>query len=185
MLSDLHFHDCQFVHVDHPTAQLILKHPDVAHVQFTGSVRGGFEVMKSLSDKIAGKMIHELSTIYSQGVGLELGGKDPAYVREDADLSHAAENVVDGALYNSGQSCCAVERVYVHEKVYDDFVNRVVEIVKGYKLGNPFDEGVNLGPVVNLTAANTIRNHIKDAGTFSARSSKKANLFQLKREHKR
>jgi acyl-CoA reductase-like NAD-dependent aldehyde dehydrogenase len=94
---------------------------------------------------------------------LELGGKDPAYVRADADIKYAAENLVDGAMYNSGQSCCAIERIYVHEKVCDEFLKHAVETVKGYKLGDPMDEGTNLGPVVRVAAADAIRSQVDDA----------------------
>lgn len=68
---------------------------------------------------------------------LELGGKDAAYVREDADIDYSAVEIADGAAFNSGQSCCAIERVYVHEKVYDSFLSKIVEELKGYKLGDP------------------------------------------------
>ena len=79
-------------------------------------------------------------------VGLELGGKDPAYVRADANMAHAIENLVDGAFFNSGQSCCGIERIYVHEKVWGDFVDGFVELTKKYVLGSPLDEATTLGP---------------------------------------
>ena len=97
------------------------------------------------------------------GVGLELGGKDPAYVRADADVKYAAENLVDGAMYNSGQSCCAIERIYVHEKVYNAFIEHAVETVKGYRLGDPMDAETNLGPVVKVAAADAIKSQVDDA----------------------
>ncbi len=94
---------------------------------------------------------------------LELGGKDPAYVRPDANLPFAIENIVDGGFFNSGQSCCAMERVYVHESVYDAFVEGVVATVNAYKLGSPTDPATTLGPVVRAEAARFIRGQIAEA----------------------
>lgn len=96
-------------------------------------------------------------------VGLELGGKDPAYVRKDVDVKWAAEEIVDGAVFNSGQSCCAIERVYVDQSIHDDFVSAVQDILKGYKLGDPLEKDTNVGPVVSKKSMNTIQEHIKDA----------------------
>jgi len=96
-------------------------------------------------------------------VGLELGGKDPAYIRDDVDIKWAAEEIVDGAIFNSGQSCCSIERVYVDEKIHDSFVEALQEVLKGYKLGDPFDQSTHVGPVVSKRSAETIRSHIKDA----------------------
>ncbi|ANB12033.1 aldehyde dehydrogenase (NADP(+)) ALD4 [Sugiyamaella lignohabitans] len=123
----------------------------VAGVVFTGSVEGGLAVQKAA----AGRTIP---------IALELGGNDPAYVRSDVkDIKATAEDIVDGAIFNSGQSCCSIERVYVDEKVYDQFVDAAVEIVKGYKLGDPFDESTQIGPVISEKAARGIRAQIKDA----------------------
>lgn len=96
-------------------------------------------------------------------VGLELGGKDPAYVRADVDVKWAAEELVDGAIFNSGQSCCSVERVYVDEKIHDEFVSAVQDVLKGYRLGDPFDKDTHIGPVVSKRSAEAIQAHIKDA----------------------
>lgn len=96
-------------------------------------------------------------------IGLELGGKDPAYVRPDVNLAWAAENIVDGAIFNSGQSCCSIERVYVHESVHDDFLREVVKVLEGYKLGDPLDKSTQIGPVVSAKSAKTISEHIIDA----------------------
>lgn len=96
-------------------------------------------------------------------IGLELGGKDPAYVRPDVNLAWAAENIVDGAIFNSGQSCCSIERVYVHESVHDDFLREVVKVLEGYKLGDPLDKSTQIGPVVSAKSAKTISEHITDA----------------------
>lgn len=96
-------------------------------------------------------------------VGLELGGKDPAYVRSDVDVKWAAEEIVDGAIFNSGQSCCSLERVYVDQSVHDDFVKAVQDVLSGYKLGDPMDKATNIGPVVSKRAVEAINSHIKDA----------------------
>ena len=97
------------------------------------------------------------------GVGLELGGKDPAYVREDADIDSAVETLVDGAFFNSGQSCCGIERIYVHYTVYDDFVIKAVALTKQYQLGPSDNPEVTLGPMVRTSAADFVREQIADA----------------------
>ena len=96
-------------------------------------------------------------------VGLELGGKDPAYVRADVDVKWAAEEIVDGAVFNSGQSCCSIERVYVADTIHDTFVAAIQEVLKGYKLGNPLDPNTTIGPVVSKKSLETIRAHVQDA----------------------
>ena len=96
-------------------------------------------------------------------IGLELGGKDPAYIRSDVDVDWAAEEIVDGAVFNSGQSCCSLERIYVHESVHDAFVEAVQKVLKGYKLGDPSDKATHVGPVVSKRAKETIEAHIKAA----------------------
>jgi acyl-CoA reductase-like NAD-dependent aldehyde dehydrogenase len=103
-------------------------------------------------------------------VGLELGGKDPAYVRADADLEHAVENLVDGSFFNSGQSCCAVERIYVDQKIYPAFVERFAALTRQYVLGNPLDEATTLGPLVNPGAADFVREQIADAQALGAKA---------------
>lgn len=133
-----------------------MRNPLVSLVCFTGSVAGGLAVQKAASDRIV-------------GVGLELGGKDPAYVRSDVDIAWAAEEIVDGAVFNSGQSCCSIERVYVDEKVHDDFVAAVQKVLKGYKLGSPFDKGTHVGPVVSKRSKDAIEEHIKDAVSKGAK----------------
>jgi acyl-CoA reductase-like NAD-dependent aldehyde dehydrogenase len=102
--------------------------------------------------------------------GLELGGKDPAYVRADADLSQAIDVVTDGAFFNSGQSCCGIERVYVHETVYEDFVAGVVGQVEKYRLGTPVDPATTLGPMVRASAATFVRAQVADAVRGGARA---------------
>ncbi|KAL8936120.1 MAG: hypothetical protein Q9211_004338 [Gyalolechia sp. 1 TL-2023] len=128
----------------------IVKSPQIRLVCFTGSVAGGLAVQRAAANRIV-------------SVGLELGGKDPAYVRADVDVRWAAEEIVDGAVFNSGQSCCSIERVYVAEKIHDQFVTAVQDVLRGYRLGSPFDESTNVGPVVSKKAAEAIRAHIKDA----------------------
>jgi acyl-CoA reductase-like NAD-dependent aldehyde dehydrogenase len=97
------------------------------------------------------------------GVGLELGGKDPADVRADADLAHAVDTTMDGAFFNSGQSCCGIERVYVHESIYDEFVKQAVDWVKTLKLGRSDEQETTLGPVVRASAADFVRDQINEA----------------------
>lgn len=96
-------------------------------------------------------------------VGLELGGKDPAYIRPDVDVAWAAEEIVDGAVFNSGQSCCSIERVYVHEQIHDLFVENIQAVLKSYKLGDPFNPETHVGPVISKRSKAAIEDHIKDA----------------------
>ncbi|KAI3600396.1 aldehyde dehydrogenase [Moniliophthora roreri] len=144
----------QVIHMSPSLSSFAISHPGVNFVSFTGSVVGGRSVEEA-AVKAPG----------FKGVALELGGKDPAYVRADADVEFTAPELVDGAMFNSGQSCCAVERIYVHESVYDAFVDKFVEVVKGYKLGDPTLPQTNLGPVVSLASAQRIRQQVADAGT--------------------
>jgi acyl-CoA reductase-like NAD-dependent aldehyde dehydrogenase len=97
------------------------------------------------------------------GTGLELGGNDPAYVRADAPLAQTVENLVDGAFFNSGQSCCGVERIYVDKSLYKPFVEAFVDLTRQYKLGNPLEAQTTLGPMVRKDAADSVRRHIKKA----------------------
>ena len=119
-------------------------------VCFTGSVEGG----RMMERSAAGTFMN---------VGLELGGKDPAYVRPDCNLAHAVENLVDGAFFNSGQSCCGIERIYVHKKVWKDFVGGFVDLTRSYVLGNPLDQATTLGPMVRPEAAEFVRKQIRSA----------------------
>ncbi|KAB5515080.1 Aldehyde/histidinol dehydrogenase [Coniochaeta sp. 2T2.1] len=130
--------------------ETIVRDPRVALVCFTGSVAGGLAVQKAASDRIV-------------NVGLELGGKDPAYVRSDVDIEWAAGEIVDGAVFNSGQSCCSIERVYVHESIHDEFVSKVQDVLKGYKLGDPSSKETHLGPVISKRSKEAIEAQIKDA----------------------
>jgi acyl-CoA reductase-like NAD-dependent aldehyde dehydrogenase len=140
----------QYLHLTHGDTERVIQAPEVDFVGFTGSVSGGSMVERAA----AGRFI---------GVGLELGGKDPAYVRSDADLAHAVENLVDGAFFNSGQSCCGIERIYCHESLYDDFVSGVADLVSQFKLGNPMEPETNLGPVVKTSAAEFVRGQVSEA----------------------
>ena len=124
---------------------------------FTGSVAGGRAVQRAASERFI-------------GVGLELGGKDPAYVRPDAPFIHTVENLVDGVFYNAGQSCCAIERIYVHEAVFDRFVEAFVEQTRAYRLGDPLDPETTLGPVVRTNAADFIRGQVDEALRQGARA---------------
>ncbi|GAA6158501.1 aldehyde dehydrogenase family protein [Ruegeria sp. HU-ET01832] len=119
-------------------------------VNFTGSVGGG----QAMERAAAGTFT---------GVGTELGGKDPGYVMEDADLDAAVDTLIDGAMFNSGQCCCGIERIYVHESLFDDFVAKAVEVVKGYKLGNPLDTETTIGPMANVRFADEVRAQISEA----------------------
>jgi acyl-CoA reductase-like NAD-dependent aldehyde dehydrogenase len=136
--------------LDHVSTGAIIADGRVQQVNFTGSVEAG-KVMESAA---SGQFL---------GMGLELGGKDPAYVRADANLEHAVENLVDGSFFNSGQSCCAVERIYVDQNIYPVFVERFAELTRQYVLGNPLDEATTLGPLVTPGAAFFVRGQIAEA----------------------
>ena len=147
----------QHLHISGATAEALVQDTRIAHVSFTGSVPVGHAVSRAAAERFI-------------SVGLELGGKDPAYVRADADIAFAAENLVDGAFFNSGQSCCGIERIYVHEAVYDEFVAKAVAVTRQYRLGNPAEPETNLGPVVSAKAAAFIRGQIEEAVAQGARA---------------
>ncbi len=147
----------QYLHMGHGATERLIRDPRIDYVAFTGSVPGGRAIQRAIADRFI-------------GAGLELGGKDPAYVREDADLAFAVENLVDGAFFNSGQSCCGIERIYVHEKLYDAFVEGFVALTAKYRLGNPLDRDTNLGPMVRAAAAEFVRGQVADAVRAGARS---------------
>jgi acyl-CoA reductase-like NAD-dependent aldehyde dehydrogenase len=140
----------QIVHCSHAAVAEMVADQRVDFVAFTGSVEGG----EAISRAAAGRFI---------GMGLELGGKDPAYVRADADLAHAVPNLVEGALFNSGQSCCGIERIYVHEDQFDAFVTAFVEEAKTYRLGDPREAATTLGPMVRSSAADHVRKQVAEA----------------------
>jgi acyl-CoA reductase-like NAD-dependent aldehyde dehydrogenase len=140
----------QYLHLSHEAVARIIDSGQVDFVSFTGSVAGGRSVQEAAAQRFP-------------EVGLELGGKDPAYVRADADLDHAIEKLADGAFFNSGQSCCAIERIYVHRKVYDRFVDGLVEFARSYRLNDPTDPATTLGPLVRPAAAEFVRGQIAEA----------------------
>ena len=146
----------QYLYLDHEASNRLMCAPEIAYVSFTGSNSSGRDVEK----QIAGRFID---------AGLELGGKDPAYVRADADLESSVENLVDGAYFNSGQSCCGIERIYVHQDVYQDFVDQFVAQVQQYKLGNPLNDETTLGPMVRSSAVALIQQQLDDAVAKGAR----------------
>jgi acyl-CoA reductase-like NAD-dependent aldehyde dehydrogenase len=147
----------QFLHLDHAQVARMISDSRIAFVAFTGSVPGGQAVQRAAAERFI-------------GTGLELGGKDPAYVRADADLPFAVENLVDGAYFNSGQSCCGIERIYVDSKIHKSFVEAFVELTRQYRLGNPLDPQTNLGPLVRTEAADSVRGQIRDAVSKGARA---------------
>ena len=140
----------QFLHLDHESTSKIISDNRIDHVLFTGSVSGGKQVKKAIGNRFI-------------NAGLELGGKDPAYVRKDCNLQHAIENLADGSFFNSGQSCCGIERIYVDSQIYDNFIDGIKSITEKYTLGNPLNLETNLGPVVKLSAAQSIRSQVKEA----------------------
>jgi acyl-CoA reductase-like NAD-dependent aldehyde dehydrogenase len=147
----------QYLHLSHDDTARLMGDARVANVCFTGSVAGGRAVVAATAAGFA-------------TAGLELGGKDPAYVRADANLAHAIDTLTDGAFYNAGQSCCGIKRIYVAESRYEEFVAGVVELTKQYRLGSPLDPETTLGPVVRASAAEAIRAQIRDAVAQGARA---------------
>ena len=140
----------QFLHLSESGVEYLVKETMINHVAFTGSVKGGSAIQNAAS----GRFI---------GVGLELGGKDAAYICEDADIEIAVKSVVSGAYYNSGQSCCSIERLYVPEKIYHQVLEQAIELVHQFKLGRPNDPSVNLGPLVCTRSADFVRSQINQA----------------------
>jgi acyl-CoA reductase-like NAD-dependent aldehyde dehydrogenase len=154
----------QHLVLTHDDTAKVIAAPETAYVNFTGSVAGGHAVQQAALGKF-------------MGIGLELGGKDPAYVRADANLDHAIENLVDGAMFNSGQCCCAIERIYVHEALYDKFVAGFADLTRKYRLGNPLDKDTNLGPMVRTAAAEFVRGQIAAAVRDGAKALIDAKAF--------
>lgn len=140
----------QNVVLDHATTEALIAAKSFGFVNFTGSVGGGAAIERAAAGTFT-------------GLGLELGGKDPGYVRADADLDAAVDTLMDGAMYNAGQCCCGIERIYVHESLYDAFVEKAVAWVKTLKLGNPFDADSTLGPMANKRFAKLVRDQIAEA----------------------
>jgi acyl-CoA reductase-like NAD-dependent aldehyde dehydrogenase len=146
----------QVLHLTHADTERVIRDPRVDFVAFTGSVAGGRAVQRATAERFI-------------GVGLELGGCDPVYVRHDADLAHAIENIVDGAYFNSGQSCCGLQRIYVHASVYQPFTRGCIELLGQYRLGDPLDPDTTLGPLVRTAAADTVRAQVRAAVAAGAR----------------
>jgi acyl-CoA reductase-like NAD-dependent aldehyde dehydrogenase len=147
----------QAIHCDYPTSEAIAGDRRVAYVGFTGSVYGGHRIYDAAASK------------HFADVGLELGGKDAAYVAEDCDFEKAVDGIVDGACYNAGQSCCAVERAFVARPLYDRFVEAALELMKKYKLGDPTDEAVNMGPMAQPHQPAFLEKQIRQAVDGGAR----------------
>ena len=154
----------QHLHLSHADTAKLMGDARVASVCFTGSVSGGKAVVDATAAGFA-------------TAGLELGGKDPAYVREDANLAHAVDSLTDGAFFNSGQSCCGIKRIYVAAPRYQEFVDGVIELTNKYILGSPLDPETTLGPVVRTAAAQAVRAQVKDAVARGAKQLINEKLF--------
>ena len=152
------------VFLDHETTEALIAAKSFGFVNFTGSVGGG----RAIERAAAGTFTN---------LGLELGGKDPGYVMDDADVVAAAETLIDGAMFNSGQCCCGIERIYVAASLFDAFVEKAVAIVSGYTLGNPLDETTTLGPMATLRFAEEVRAQTVEAVEAGARALIDPQLF--------
>lgn len=146
----------QYLHTTHDDVARMIGDERVGFVAFTGSLDGGRAVQTAASRRFV-------------ATNLELGGKDPAYVRSDAQLEATIPELVDGVYFNAGQSCCAVERIYVHHDVFRAFLDGFVELTRKYVLGNPLDPATTLGPMVRASAAASVRAQIADAVRSGAR----------------
>ncbi|MFD2740305.1 aldehyde dehydrogenase family protein [Sulfitobacter aestuarii] len=147
----------QNIVLDHDTTSALIAENAFDFINFTGSVGGG----QAMERAAAGTFT---------GVATELGGKDPAYVRADANLDAAVDTLMDGAMFNAGQCCCGIERIYVHESLYDDFAARAVDWVKALNLGNPLEEATTLGPMANVRFAREVRAQIDEAVAAGAKA---------------
>jgi len=152
------------VFLDHQTTSALISEGLFNFVNFTGSVEGGRAIERAAAGTFT-------------GLGLELGGKDPGYVMEDADLDAAVDTLMDGATYNSGQCCCGIERIYVNEALYDAFVEKSVAWVSNYKLGNPLEQETTLGPMANKRFAKVVRQQVADAVAKGAKALVDPKLF--------
>src|SRR4051794_22918204 len=147
----------QYLHMDHAQTARVIGDQRIHFVAFTGSVPGGHAVQRAAAERFI-------------ATGLELGGNDPAYVRPDAPLQSTIENLVDGAYFNSGQSCCGIQRIYVHRSVYRRFVDGFVELTRKYRLASPLDPATTLGPMVRADAAASVRAQIQETVRKGARA---------------
>ena len=146
----------QNVVLDHAGTEKLIADRSFGFVNFTGSVGGGQAIERAAAGTFT-------------ALGLELGGKDPGYVMEDADLDWAVDVLMDGAMYNDGQCCCGIERIYVNHKLFDAFVEKSVKWVNALKLGNPFEADTTLGPMANRRFADTVRAQTAEAVAAGAR----------------
>jgi len=146
----------QAIFLDYARTEALVADRRIDHVLFTGSVHGGHQIQRAASERF----LH---------VGLELGGNDPAYVAEDCDFEQAVANIVDGAMYNAGQSCCAVERVYVHASLHARFVDAVEPLVRAYVLGDPRSERTTMGPIAQPWHPAQLQGFVDDAVAKGAR----------------
>ena len=140
----------------HDQTEAVIQSGDIDYVAFTGSVGGGHAVYRPSAERLI-------------GVGLELGGKDPAYIAADADLDFAVPLIVDGACHNAGQSCCAIERVFVHRDQYEPFLEAASKTISDYELGDPFAEGTTMGPLASRSALDALDEQVADAIARGAR----------------
>jgi acyl-CoA reductase-like NAD-dependent aldehyde dehydrogenase len=147
----------QNVFLDHDTTSALIAARAFDFVNFTGSVNGG----RAMERAAAGSFI---------GLGLELGGKDPGYVMEDADLEAAVDTLIGAAMFNSGQCCCGIERIYVHESLFDAFLDKAVALVEAYNLGNPLEPETDIGPMAHVRFAKEVRDQIDEALAAGARA---------------
>ena len=159
-----------YLHLNHEDGLKVVSDKRINFVSFTGSVKAGYDVQRATHTKFI-------------DMALELGGKDPAYARYDCDLDKTVENLVDGSFFNSGQSCCGIERIYVDEKIYNNFIEMFASKTYNYKLGNPLEKETNIGPVVKLSAADFILKQIKQAIDKGAKKIIDENKFNFPKEH--
>ncbi|WP_454658610.1 aldehyde dehydrogenase family protein [Bosea beijingensis] len=152
------------VFLDHETSSRLIAEKQFDFINFTGSVAGGQAIERAAAGTFT-------------GIGLELGGKDPGYVMDDADLDKAVDTLMDGATFNSGQCCCGIERIYVHESLYDAFVEKSVAWVSNYRLGNPLNPETSLGPMAHKRFAQVVREQIAEATAKGARALVDPKLF--------
>jgi acyl-CoA reductase-like NAD-dependent aldehyde dehydrogenase len=159
----------QYLHMDHAQTARVIADARVAFVAFTGSVPGGHAVQRAAAERFI-------------ATGLELGGNDPAYVRPDASLESTIENLVDGAYFNSGQSCCGVQRIYVHRSVYRPFLDGFVQLTRKYQLGNPLEAATTLGPMVRADAAESVRAQVREVVTKGGKALIEPKSFPADKE---
>ena len=160
-----------YLHLNHEDGLKVVSDKRINFVSFTGSVKAGYDVQRATHTKFI-------------DMALELGGKDPAYARHDCDLEKTVENLVDGSFFNSGQSCCGIERIYVDEKIYNNFIELFALKTHNYKLGNPLNKETNLGPVVTSSAADFIINQMNSAISKGAKKMIDDSKFDFPNEHK-